>query len=391
MGAKTLAVARIETKGGTQSRAELNGAVVEEYADIIREGGKLPPVLVFYDGEKYWLADGFHRVEAHKRAGKDMVRADIRQGTREDAVWESCGANKAHGLRRSKGDVAIAVEMALRLKGEELSDAQIAEHVGCSRRYVGVIRGRLPRRNSSDLRTGADGKSYDTSGVVEANRRRAEEQRAERGRQERVRVVSEGAQEEPEEEVYTRCEGCGAQATCRDADDVDLCDGCMQAARDAHEAREEGEGVGDFDLPEEPEQQAPAPRPAAAALAEVPFLQEIGAALAVVRQRIQKAIERYNAAEQRDLHALRVLLGRFPGELKQLEHNLRAGLPAEVCPYCKGTYEECPGCRGAGWVSREAFERAPEVLRTTDKLAGDIDHWKGDLGETHNHRCRSAA
>jgi hypothetical protein len=32
-------------------------------------GRNSPPVVVFYDGTSYWLADGFHRVKAAEQAG----------------------------------------------------------------------------------------------------------------------------------------------------------------------------------------------------------------------------------------------------------------------------------------------------------------------------------
>jgi len=85
--------------------------VVAEYAEHIES---LPPVVVFYDGTAYWLADGFHRVAAHVKAGRESVLADVRQGHRRDAILHSVGANAAHGLRRTNADKRRAVEILLR-------------------------------------------------------------------------------------------------------------------------------------------------------------------------------------------------------------------------------------------------------------------------------------
>ena len=67
--------------GGTQPRAEIDAALVEEYAAAWREGAEFPPVVAVYDGTHYWLADGFHRVHGAKAAGLEQIPAEIRQGS----------------------------------------------------------------------------------------------------------------------------------------------------------------------------------------------------------------------------------------------------------------------------------------------------------------------
>lgn len=102
-------IADIRVNGGTQSRASINREVVSDYADAIEHGAEFPPVVVFYDGSTYWLADGFHRYEAYASANVNEVPADIRQGTQRDAILFSVGANAHHGLRRTKEDRERAV------------------------------------------------------------------------------------------------------------------------------------------------------------------------------------------------------------------------------------------------------------------------------------------
>jgi ParB-like chromosome segregation protein Spo0J len=106
---RRLDVGLIRIDGGTQSRAEIEGSVVQAYAEDIADGAIFPPVVVFHDGEVYWLADGFHRHKAHVQAGKKKVPVDVRQGTRRDAILYSVGANAEHGLRRSNDDKRRAV------------------------------------------------------------------------------------------------------------------------------------------------------------------------------------------------------------------------------------------------------------------------------------------
>jgi hypothetical protein len=52
--------------GGAQIRADgLNQETVHEYAEAMRGGDIFPPIIIFFDGTDHWLAEGFHRVEAH--------------------------------------------------------------------------------------------------------------------------------------------------------------------------------------------------------------------------------------------------------------------------------------------------------------------------------------
>jgi N6-adenosine-specific RNA methylase IME4 len=139
-----LAVDLIRTDGGTQTRAALYENVVNDYATAIGEGAVFPPVVVFHDGETYWLADGFHRYGAHKQCGLVEIDAEIRQGTRRDAVLYSVGANSSHGLRRTNEDKRRAVLMLLEdSEWTRWSDNAIAEKCGVSHPFVGRIRSSL--------------------------------------------------------------------------------------------------------------------------------------------------------------------------------------------------------------------------------------------------------
>jgi hypothetical protein len=63
--------------------AHLDAARVERYATALDE---LPPVVVFDTGEGLLLADGYHRVAAARRRGAETVDAEIRRGSRSDAL-----------------------------------------------------------------------------------------------------------------------------------------------------------------------------------------------------------------------------------------------------------------------------------------------------------------
>ena len=134
-----LKVIRID--GGTQSRVELNNTTVEEYSEAMADGAQFPPVVVFFDGASYWLADGFHRYFGADQAGLEEIAADVRNGTQLDAQLFSFGVNYDHGLRRSNADKRKAVTGALNHPVScKWSDRQIAKHCGVSDKTVAAVR-----------------------------------------------------------------------------------------------------------------------------------------------------------------------------------------------------------------------------------------------------------
>lgn len=136
-----VSIAELRRDGGTQPRAKLNDKTANEYAEILREGGTFPPVTVFYDGSDYWLADGFHRVRAHELVGLAEIEAEVRQGTQEDAILFSLGANATHGLPRSPDDKERAVLKALE-KRPKWSNREIARQCVVSAPYVATVKER---------------------------------------------------------------------------------------------------------------------------------------------------------------------------------------------------------------------------------------------------------
>lgn len=136
-----LLISQIRRDGGTQPRAAINQDTVNEYREDMKNGDKFPPVIVFYDGEIYWLADGFHRIEATLGTRMRKIAVTVKQGTRRDAVLYSVGANAKHGLRRSNVDKRRAV-MTL-LEDEEWngwSDRAISRQCGVSNDFVSRLR-----------------------------------------------------------------------------------------------------------------------------------------------------------------------------------------------------------------------------------------------------------
>jgi len=157
-----LEITSIRTDGGTQPRATYHYGIVDSFAEDMEAGANFPPIVVFFDGSDYWLADGFHRVLAAKKIDRSEIDADVRQGTLQDAQWYSYSVNQAHGLRRSNEDKKRAVEAALaHPKAAGMSDDLIADHVGVSQQMINEYRNRVTYQNSKSTengyRTGKDG------------------------------------------------------------------------------------------------------------------------------------------------------------------------------------------------------------------------------------------
>ena len=123
-----------------QTRAALNEDTVQDYADAMERGDKFPAVTVFTDGAEYYLADGFHRVEALRRIGKKSVVAELQDGNFKAALLYALKANSTHGLRRTNADKRHALEMAWNAReelfGGEPSQNLLADTCGISRKTV---------------------------------------------------------------------------------------------------------------------------------------------------------------------------------------------------------------------------------------------------------------
>jgi ParB-like chromosome segregation protein Spo0J len=99
--------------GGTQSRVKIIQEAVDEYAESLKNGARFPPVLVYYDGIKYYLTDGYHRYFAHQKAGLKDIEVQVVNGTLRDAILRSFSVNAENGRHRSNEDKRNAVQAML--------------------------------------------------------------------------------------------------------------------------------------------------------------------------------------------------------------------------------------------------------------------------------------
>ncbi len=140
--ASELLISEIRRDGGTQLRGGTIEETLEAYALAITAGDVLPPVTAFRDADgELWLADGFHRVEAHLRAGKAVIAVKILTGSKRDALLHAVGCNAAHGLPRTNADKRRAVTTLLAdPEWSQWSDRQIADRCRVDGKTVGSAR-----------------------------------------------------------------------------------------------------------------------------------------------------------------------------------------------------------------------------------------------------------
>lgn len=87
-------------------RAALDEATVEHYREVL---DSCPPPVVFDTGEGLLLADGFHRLEAATREGRESVTVECRSGGRPEAIAFAATANLTHGKPLTKPERVEAV------------------------------------------------------------------------------------------------------------------------------------------------------------------------------------------------------------------------------------------------------------------------------------------
>jgi len=113
MELKEIMLSEIILDKNTQPRAAIDDFIVNEYRLDMARGDEFPPLMVFSDNGKYYLADGWHRYLAAQQLQKPAILCAIKEGGLREATLYSCAANSDHGKRRTNGDKERAVKKLL--------------------------------------------------------------------------------------------------------------------------------------------------------------------------------------------------------------------------------------------------------------------------------------
>jgi uncharacterized ParB-like nuclease family protein len=147
----------IVASADTQMRVVgIEPATVASYAEDLKAGASFPPIRVYHDGTEYHLADGFHRVEAARQIGRDVILAEVLQGTSRDAILAACAANATHGLRRTNEDKRRAITAMLTdPEWAVWSDRAIAKACAVDHKSVAKVRRELTSPKTGEIPTPA--------------------------------------------------------------------------------------------------------------------------------------------------------------------------------------------------------------------------------------------
>jgi len=158
----------------------LNQEAVQAYTAILENDGDLPPVTVYQEphDDGYWLADGFHRYQAHINAGKVNIMAFVMNGSREEALDYAESANLEHGLALSNEDKKNILHRRLSREHEwaQWSNGALARVLGVSsmtiKRWIDDFATITNVRVDRSVTIGADGRVRNTDeiGMVPRNR-----------------------------------------------------------------------------------------------------------------------------------------------------------------------------------------------------------------------------
>lgn len=317
MAIETISISDLD-RNGLQTRVALDENTVAEYAEAMQNRAKFPPVKVFCDGEKFYLADGFHRVEAAARAGFRKVKADMEPGSYAEALKFALKANSEHGLRRTNADKRHCLEMAWEKRRELFGENDptadwLAEVCGVSRDSANNFYQMQICRNPSDLtpvRQNASGRLY---------------------------TVPTTKKPEPPSERCNYHAPTPAPPTRQSREGYYI----------GPDGREHAEGVEldrfDVEIPE---------HIASAFKTGADYVRTWANRVNAVKSDIKGAIDAGFSVSV----AQRVVV-----ELDNAYHELKASLPFCVCRMCQG--QGCEACRETGYQTKDQYDRNPPEFK----------------------------
>ena len=163
---ETLDLDRIVCDPELKVRVEIDETTVDDYYDAMateEDVKKFPEPVVYFDGWRYLLVDGYHRYLAVLRRQYKTITVEVIDGTKDEAILAAVRLNMKHGLRFKEGDwEKIITLVASKEQWRNWSNRKLADELHCSamtvQRYRPEPSGVTPV--TPEKRMGKDGKMY---------------------------------------------------------------------------------------------------------------------------------------------------------------------------------------------------------------------------------------
>jgi hypothetical protein len=318
MAVLQIELSKIRIDGETQNRPTDDDYIKElmENLDVLKAG------YAYFDGQWYWLADGFHRFFAHEKSGRKTMKLEYTRGTKLDAQFYSLGANATHGRPRTSDDKATVVRRCFNHpEWCQWSLRQIAEACKVSHAFVTKIK---------------------------------KEMEAEAEEASTARASSAPADEPPP--PPTPIEVRAASKTV--------------VAKDGRK------------MPAKAPAKKPEPEVSSEVLADAVFAailppkvkaafdskrEHLDPLLNVLKQAMELATTLTGNGKDVKTAASGELLAFFhkgqelAAGIRNLRNLVTAHAPHAACPYCKG--DGCNACKSLGWVPQQVYDAAPADLK----------------------------
>jgi len=148
----------------TQARVSISDDTVDSYAEVVEESNEwpFPAIDVFFDGSKYYIADGFHRYLTAQRLKRSSIPCLVHKGTAKEAKIFGMTANDQHGLRMSREDKRSCVQWLIK-HFPNMPQLEICKKSGTPRRTVQRIVAESRDGGTKKAATASPGKSAEYS------------------------------------------------------------------------------------------------------------------------------------------------------------------------------------------------------------------------------------
>jgi hypothetical protein len=352
------------------ARAEIRQDVVEEYAEIYKEDreaandpfARMPPVVLFFDGDNYWVGDGFQRTLAAITAGLSEIKADVRKGGQRDADLFALGCNEDHGARSSNADKRSKILWCFAdPEWKNKSNREIARKCNISECLVRTVKaeqteaGKYSRTGTVE---GKDGKCYpagswNSSAQVRENtpgREPGDDSDSEREARAATRRNGKPIfQDRDIDEAFrvlcrllTKREDVYGKHQKREA--------CRQRLSEAFDLwgewqRGTGSAVIFRGLPARLQ----------------PIFNDLPSFRSIERL-LQQCIDQADELSKRPSGShLRFVLQDVLRSIRDAKTEIRDSEPYAICPACKAEKEECKPCSNRGWIKRLQVKGFPDA------------------------------